>query len=179
MKNVIWSVWRVIRRKFLFFIYPFAPDYYMRKYTKYLRKCGMNIANYNERGFIHPTVWFDSNMRYSLICIGEAVTISKDAILLTHDYTIRNAINAFEENEENIKYRFLKPIEIGQNVFIGTRAIILPGTIIGDNCIIGAGAVVKGVIPDGTVWGGSPARQLCATETFYLRHKQALDYTVE
>lgn len=170
---------RVIKRKVLFLEAPFFTDDYMRRYTRFLQKCGMDIADYDEHGYIHPSVWFDSSMKYSLIKIGKAVTISKDCILLTHDYSIRNAVNAFEDNPDNKKYRFLRPITIGDNVFIGARAVILPGTSIGDNCIIGAGAVVKGSIPDGTVWGGSPAQLICSLEDFYSRHSQKKDFTVE
>lgn len=149
----------MLHRNILFLEAPIFTDRYMRKYTKFLQKCGMDIAGYDERGFIHQSVWFDSSERYSLIKIGRSVTLSRDVILLTHDYSIRNAINAFEENSENVKYKLLKPVTIGDNVFVGARAVILPGTEIGDNVIIGAGAVVKGKIPSETVWGGacSPA----------------------
>lgn len=44
-----------------------------------------------------------------------------------------------------------KPIEIGNNVWIGLNAIILKDTIIGDNCVIAAGSVVKGIIPSNTI----------------------------
>lgn len=139
----------------------------------------MDIADYDKHGFIHKSVWFDSSERYSLIKIGRAVTLSRDVILLTHDYSIRNAINAFEENSENLKYKFLKPISIGSNVFVGARAILLPGTEIGDNVIIAAGSVVKGQVPPKTVWGGAPARQICTLEEYYKRHKDKHDYTIE
>ncbi|NOU82459.1 acyltransferase [Paenibacillus sp. LMG 31459] len=39
------------------------------------------------------------------------------------------------------------PIELGQNIFIGANSIILKGTTIGDNCVIGAGTILKGNIP--------------------------------
>ena len=154
MQNPLWSIGRVLHRNILFLEAPFFTDRYMYKYTKYLQKCGMDIADYDEHGFIHQSVWFDSSERYSLIKIGRAVTLSRDVILLTHDYSIRNAINAFEENSKNAKYKFLKPITVGDNVFVGARAIILPGTEIGDDVIIGAGAVIKGKVPSKTVWGG-------------------------
>lgn len=180
MQNPLWSIARVVKRNVLFLEAPFFTDRYMRKYTKHLQKCGIDIADYDEHGFIHQSVWFDSSERYSLIKIGRAVTLSRDVILLTHDYSIRNAINAFEENPENAKYKFLKPIAIGDNVFVGARAVILPGTEIGDDVIIGAGAVVKGKVPPKTVfWGGAPARQLCTLEEYYGRHKEKHDYTVE
>ena len=57
-------------------------------------------------------------------------------------------------------------ITVGENVFIGMRSIILPGTVIGDNVIIGAGSLVKGTIPSNTVWAGIPARQIQSIEEF-------------
>lgn len=179
IQSPLWSVARALKRKVIFFEAPFFTDRYMYHYTKYLQKCGMDIADYDERGFIAPSVWFDSSERYSLIKIGRAVTLSRDVILLTHDYSIRNAVNAFEENAENNKYKFLKPITIGDNCFVGARAVILPGTEIGDDVIIGAGSVVKGRIPSKTVWGGAPAHQLCTLEDYYRRHKGRQDFTIE
>lgn len=179
IQNPIWALFRVACRKLLFLMAPFCTDFYMRSYTKLLQGCGLDIADYDEHGYIHPSVWFDSSERYSLIKIGRAVTLSRDVILLTHDYSIRNAINAFEENAENVKYRFLKPITIGNNCFIGARAVILPGTEIGDDVIIGAGSVVKGKIPQKTVWGGAPARQLNTLGEYYAHHKDKQDFVSE
>ena len=179
IQNPIWSLFRVVRRNLLFLVAPFCTDFYMRSYTKLLQGCGLDIADYEKRGYIHPSVWFDSSERYSLIKIGRAVTLSRDVILLTHDYSIRNAINAFEENAENVKYKHLKHITIGDNCFIGARAVLLPGTEVGDDVIIGAGSVVKGKIPQKTVWGGSPARQLGTLEEYYVRHKEKQDYINE
>ena len=50
---------------------------------------------------------------------------------------------------------------IGDNTIIGMGAIVLNGAKIGSNCIIGAGALVTEgkEVPDGTVWFGSPAKQ--------------------
>lgn len=46
---------------------------------------------------------------------------------------------------------------IGNNVWIGTNAIILKGTSIGDNCVVGAGSVVKGFFPPDSIIIGNPA----------------------
>lgn len=53
------------------------------------------------------------------------------------------------------------PVTIGNNVFIGTRAVILKGTVIGDNTVIGAGSVVSGTIPAGVIAAGNPCRVIC------------------
>lgn len=50
------------------------------------------------------------------------------------------------------------PISIGNNVWIGARAIILKGVRIGDNSVIGAGSVVTKSIPSGVVAVGNPAK---------------------
>nr|WP_294894066.1 sugar O-acetyltransferase [uncultured Pedobacter sp.] len=51
-----------------------------------------------------------------------------------------------------------KPINIGNDVWIGGGAIILPGITIGNNCVIGAGSVVTKNIPDNSMAVGNPAR---------------------
>jgi len=52
----------------------------------------------------------------------------------------------------------IKPVRIGNDVWIDTRAIILPGVQIGDGAIIGAGSVVTRNIPALAVVAGVPAR---------------------
>ncbi len=51
-----------------------------------------------------------------------------------------------------------KGIKIGKNCWIGAKVTILDGTSIGDNCIVAAGAVVKGTFPDNVIIGGVPAK---------------------
>ena len=52
------------------------------------------------------------------------------------------------------------PVVIGNNVWIGDNAVILPNVTLGDGCIVGAGAVVTKSFPAGSVIGGNPARLL-------------------
>lgn len=51
-----------------------------------------------------------------------------------------------------------EPVVIGDDVWIGTRAIILPGVTIGSGAIIGAGAIVTKDVPDYAIVGGNPAK---------------------
>ena len=66
-------------------------------------------------------------------------------------------LNHFLEPEKR-KMTYSAPIVLGKNVWVGSNATILQGVTIGDNAVIGAGAVVTGDIPANTVAVGVPAR---------------------
>lgn len=51
-----------------------------------------------------------------------------------------------------------KPVRIGNNVWLGARVTVLPGVTIGDDTVVGAGAVVTRNIPANTIAVGNPAR---------------------
>jgi len=53
-----------------------------------------------------------------------------------------------------------QPIAIGNNVWIGAAATILPGVTIGENAVVAAGAVVSRDVPANTIAAGVPARVL-------------------
>ena len=65
-------------------------------------------------------------------------------------------------------------IRIGNNVFIGANVTILPGTTIGNNCIIGAGSVVKGICEDNYVYAGNPARKIISIDEYIKKHSDLL-----
>lgn len=52
----------------------------------------------------------------------------------------------------------VQPTSIGRNCFIGVGARILAGTILGEGCVVGANAVVRGTYPAGSVIVGIPGR---------------------
>jgi serine acetyltransferase len=69
-------------------------------------------------------------------------------------------------------------IRVGNNTFFGLNCTILPGTTIGADCVIGAGSVVRGQIPDGSVVMGNPARVVMTTallKELSLHHRNRLD----
>ena len=57
-------------------------------------------------------------------------------------------------------------VSIGDNTFLGMKAIVNPGAEIGNNCVIGAGAVVQGKVLDGSVLLGNPARVIKDIDAF-------------
>jgi acetyltransferase-like isoleucine patch superfamily enzyme len=68
--------------------------------------------------------------------------------------------NAYHDIEDHLMTPPSRPVVIGDNVWIGTRVIILPGVTIGDRAVIGAGAVVTKDVPPRSVAAGNPARVL-------------------
>src|SRR5699024_7337220 len=73
-----------------------------------------------------------------------------------------NAADRFGPLKEDGSFSFCKtrtaPVIVGDNVWIGGGAILLPGVTIGDNVVIGAGSVVTRDIPSTTVACGNPCR---------------------
>jgi maltose O-acetyltransferase len=55
-----------------------------------------------------------------------------------------------------------EPVQIGANVWLGARVIVMPGVTIGDDCAIGAGSVVTADVPPRTLAAGVPARVIRA-----------------
>jgi len=83
------------------------------------------------------------------IYIGDDVLIGHNVVLATLNH---------EEDPERRGNLCPAPIKIGDKVWIGSNATILPGVTIGDGAIIAAGAVVKKDVDKKTVVGGVPAK---------------------
>lgn len=79
------------------------------------------------------------------ITIGNNVQAGPNVLFYDHDHDFRA-----EKGLEKLLYK-TAPITIGNNVWIGANTVILRGTTIGDDCVIGAGCVVKGNVPAGTI----------------------------
>jgi acetyltransferase-like isoleucine patch superfamily enzyme len=92
------------------------------------------------------------------ICALDLISIG-DRCLIGDMVTIMDA----DHHEIDPKQRWngqgrIAPVNIGDNVWIGSRALILQGVTIGENSVIGAGSVVTKSIPANSVAGGNPAR---------------------
>ncbi|WP_044641360.1 sugar O-acetyltransferase [Risungbinella massiliensis] len=74
-----------------------------------------------------------------------------------HIYTATHPTNPFERNAG---IEFGKAVTIGNNVWIGGRAVINPGVTIGNNVVIASGAVVTKDVPDNVIVGGNPAKMI-------------------
>jgi maltose O-acetyltransferase len=90
---------------------------------------------------------------YGEIRIGNDVMMGPEVIVLT----INHQFDRLDVPMRLQSYYPPKPVTIGDDVWIGTRVIILPGVTIGKGVIIGAGAVVTRDVPDYAIVGGNPA----------------------
>ncbi len=124
----------------------FADNYSVAKvYRKFYDiKIGKNVR------FTGRHITFGSEPY--LIEIGDNVTITADVKFETHD----GGVGLFRKEYPGIN--IFGRIKIGNNVFIGNSAIIMPGVTIGNNVIIGAGSIVTKDITDNSVAVGVPAR---------------------
>ncbi len=105
----------------------------------------------------------DENFPY-LITIGEHVTITNSTIL-THDATSIRISG----------YTKVGKVSIGNNVFIGYNSLVMPGSEIGDNVIIGAGSIVRGQVPDGVVMAGNPLKYICSYDEYAKKTNERIE----
>ena len=140
---------------------------YMKVYNHYLREAGVHVRGRVK--FIHPSVHIDMGYANN-IHLGDNCVISVNSIILAHDYSLECGMTALGLGNLNNEKKIVRDIHIGNNVFIGAGCTILPGTVIGDHCIIGAGVVCTGTIPDNSVVVGAKHRIICKTTEWTHKH---------
>lgn len=98
-----------------------------------------------------------------LITLKKKCRITSDVVFITHDGGTWVFRDCWDKYKDVIKFG---RIEIGEEAFIGTRSIIMPGVKIGKHSVVGAGSVVTKNVPDYTVVAGVLARIICTTQEY-------------
>lgn len=108
-----------------------------------------------------------------------------DHVIMAPEIVILTAMHRYKD-AEMVPYdpvELLRPVTVERCVWIGYRAMIMPGVTIGEGSIVAAGAVVTKSCPPGSILGGNPAQvigqrdmdhyqDLVDREQFYLLRKQ-------
>lgn len=126
----------------------------------FIRKCGRNV-NIEHGAIISSklSIGDNSGIGINAVCggelyVGNDVMMGPEVVIISRNHEFSNTdipmrLQGYEEE---------KPCIIGNDVWIGRRAMIMPGVKIGNGVIVAAGAVVTKDVPDYAVVGGVPAR---------------------
>ena len=95
---------------------------------------------------------------FSLTLVDDADIYIGNDVMIAPNVVIATAAHPINPDLREQVYQYNLPVHIGNRVWIGAGAIILPGVTIGDNSVIGAGSVVTKDIPAGVVAVGNPCR---------------------
>lgn len=132
------------------------------------RLCGkMMLTQFGKNSGIDRRVIVDTSVKigdrsgigrncelYGDIEIGDDVLMAPEVIIMTTNHRFINKSETIHRQGNDIE----KPVVIGNDVWIGRRAMIMPGVHVGNGAVIAAGSIVTKNIPEYAVVGGVPAR---------------------
>lgn len=166
-----------MRRKLILFFYygfarklPYQPLLGYQLGNKLRSWCGMKLFKSVGKNIVikHGAYFGDGKnivmgkeSQLGINCKVENDLVMGDYVLMGPEVVIYSSMHAYNDLSIPIMHQGAKPIRhvvIGNDVWIGLRAVIMPGVTIGNHAIIGAGAVVTKDIPDYAVVGGVPAK---------------------
>ncbi len=151
------------------------------------------FAEFGEGSYVEPPFyanWGGKNIHlgkrcyfnFSCTLVDDGDIFIGDGCMFGPNVTIATAGHPIQPKLRERQLQYNLPVHIGNNVWVGAGAIILPGVNIGDNCVIGAGSVVTKDIPANTVAVGNPCRVLREIgehdDKYYWRDKE-IDVEIE
>lgn len=101
----------------------------------------------------------------TVIYTGNGIRIG-DAVLIAANCTLAPTNHQFSDATRRIRDQGFQPsrggIVIGNDVWLGANVVVLDGAMIGEGCIVAAGAIVRGELEPFSVYAGSPAKRVSA-----------------
>ena len=131
----------------------------------YLRRLGVTIGDKTQLN-CHVTAF---GTEPYLVEVGDDCLFASGTRFITHDGGVKvlNSLDYFDGRS----MRKMSRIKVGNNTYFGVNVTVMPGVTIGNNCIIGAGAIVTKDIPDNSCAVGVPAKVICTIDEYYERNK--------
>lgn len=127
---------------------------------QFIAYCGSNV-NLQKGAEFSRKLKIGDNSSIGINCLVQGVVVIGSNVMMGPEVYIYTQNHCHERTEVPMieqGYEKEKPVFIGDDVWIGSRATILPGVRIGTGSIIGASAVVTKDVPDYSVVAGNPAR---------------------
>jgi len=151
----------------------YVPSHHFRRF--FYRLCGVKIGNgstiHMGARFYNPgniEIGNDSIIGEGAVLDGRDKLIIGDHVDIASEVMIYNSEHDVQSGDFEAK---TAPVEISDYVFIGPRAIILPGVKIGKGAVVGAGAVVTKDTESFTIVGGVPAKNIGERKIKDLNYK--------
>ena len=119
------------------------------------------------------TIGDGSWVNYGLTVLDVAPVVIGADVLIGPNCSLYTAIHPTEPGPRRAKWESAAPITLKDNVWLGGSVVVCPGVSIGENSIIGAGAVVTRSIPPNSVAVGNPARVIKALDPSIPRAVEA------
>ena len=108
----------------------------------------------------HITIGARTFVNYDCVLLDVAPIRIGAACQLAPRVQLLTATHPIDPEPRRLGWESAEPIAIGDNVWLGGSAIVCPGVTVGDDTVVGAGAVVTRDLPAGVVAAGVPARVL-------------------
>lgn len=148
------------------------------------------FADYGEGSYIEPpmkanwgaNIHFGKGVyaNFGLTLVDDADIFVGDDVMFGPNVTVATAGHPIWPKLRKKGAQFNLPVFIGNNVWIGAGAVILPGVKIGDNSVIGAGSIVTKDIPSDVVAVGNPCKVLREISEkdriYYYKNKEIGDF---
>lgn len=140
--------------------------------------CYIEPPLYSNWGGKHVHFGKDVYANFHLTLVDDTHIYVGDHVMFGPNVTLASATHPIHPPLRKKQAQYNLPIRIGNNVWIGAGAVVMPGICIGDNSVIGAGSIVTRDIPANVVAVGNPCRvirEITEADYTYYHGKEEID----